>query len=77
MDQNLFAINKQSQAVHNNSKMIIVYPLKEFSKCFLLMYNNSRHLEYFESLSGCNLCPERPLSRVSAKSDEKIFLTNL
>ena len=32
--------------------------------------DNSRHLEYFESLSGCNLCPEQPLSRVSAKSNE-------
>ena len=36
----------------------------------MLSFHNSRHLEYFESLSGCNLCPERPLSRVSAKSDK-------
>ena len=37
MDQNLFAINKQSQAVHNNSKSLIVYSFKEFWKCFLFI----------------------------------------
>ena len=36
MDQNLFAINKQSQAVHNNSKMIIVFILfKNFRNAVL------------------------------------------
>ena len=39
--------------------------------------DNSRHLEYFESLSGCNLCPEQPLSHVSAKSNEKFVFAKI